>query len=79
MLGYLRSAGVAVRLVDNWHRILGKAWSVILSLLMGAVSGLYCAWPAFQDAVPLRWYATGAVVMSVAIVIARLVKQPGIE
>lgn len=68
-----------MRLVDNWHRILGKAWSVILSLIMGAVSGLYCAWPAFQEAVPLYLYASGAVVMSVLIVIARLIKQPGIE
>lgn len=67
------------RLIPNWRKVLRGAWSVLLSLLVGAISGLYAAWPAFQEAVPLVWYASGAVAMSVVIVIARLVKQPGIE
>ncbi|YCK30792.1 hypothetical protein ACSVBT_07140 [Afipia sp. TerB] len=41
--------------------------------------GLFSVWPAFQDLLPAWLFGLLAVGMSVAIVIARITKQPGIE
>jgi hypothetical protein len=63
-----------MKLIDNWT----KAWrftSVQTALIIAAVSGLYAAWPAFSSAVPVFWYATGMVVLSLAVVVLRLIQQ----
>lgn len=67
------------RLVHNWREILKRAWSVRLSLLVAAMIGLFSIWPAFQTVLPLWLFGLLAVVMSLAIVVARITKQPGIE
>ena len=67
------------RLIPNWKKVALRLWSFRLSLVFAAIAGLYSIWPAFQDALPLVWFALLAVGMSVAIAIARITKQPGIE
>ncbi|WP_458760561.1 DUF7940 domain-containing protein [Afipia sp. TerB] len=70
---------MTLQLLHNWRDVLKRAWSVRLSLLAGAVIGLFSVWPAFQDLLPAWLFGLLAVGMSVAIVIARITKQPGIE
>lgn len=73
----------AVRLIDNWKSKIGKLWSVRVAvggiIFWGALSGLWAIWPAFVDWLPLWFYAVGGVLMSVALAVARVLKQPGIE
>ena len=72
-----------MRLIEHvgslWHRL----WSVRLAVggavFWGIVSGLYLVWPAFAGTIPLLFYAVGGVVMSIALIIARIMKQPGLD
>jgi hypothetical protein len=48
-------------------------------LFWSAVTGLYLVWPAFADAIPLKFYAIGGIAMSIALGVARLLKQPGLD
>jgi hypothetical protein len=66
-------------LIENWHKKILKLWSARLSLLLAAVAGLYSIWGAFQAVLPLWLFALLACLMSVLVVGARIVKQPGIE
>jgi hypothetical protein len=72
-----------LRLIDNWKMKVVRFWSMRVAIggavFWGAVAGMYLVWPAFADALPLWFYAVGGVAMSVALVIARIIKQPGIE
>lgn len=79
MVRALRSRVRAPRLIPDAGRVWHRLWSVRLSLALAAVQGLYLVWPAFQDHVPLWLFAGGAMLMSVAVVLARITKQPGIE
>lgn len=56
-----------------------RLWSIRVALAWGAVCGLYGAWGAFQDIIPPVWFASASVVMSMAIVGARVLKQPGLD
>jgi hypothetical protein len=72
-----------VRLIEHvgalWHRL----WTVRLAIggavFWGAVAGLYLVWPAFAGVIPLWFYALGGIVMSIALVVARILKQPGLD
>jgi len=72
-----------VRLIDDWRAKIGKLWSVKVAIggiiFWGALSGLWAIWPAFVDWLPLWFYALGGVVMSVALAVARVIKQPGVS
>jgi hypothetical protein len=72
-----------VRLIDDWRLISTKAWSARVAIsgamFWGAVAGLYLVWPAFADVLPLWFYAIGGVLMSIALVFARILKQPGLD
>lgn len=65
--------------IDNWRDILRRAWSIRLAVFWGAVSGVAAAWPALDEVVPTRLFVAGSVVFSVALVVARLTKQPGMD
>ena len=71
------------RLVPGWRQKLTKWWSMRVAIagvvFWCAVSGLYLVWPAFAVAIPLWAYAVGGIVMSVALGIARVLKQPGLD
>jgi hypothetical protein len=48
-------------------------------IFWAAVAGLYLVWPAFAGVIPLWFYAVGGVLMSIALGVARLFKQPGLD
>ncbi len=57
-----------------WHRLA----SVQVSLLGGVLSGLWAAIPAFQYILPPIPFACACIVISLAVVAARLIDQPSI-
>jgi hypothetical protein len=59
--------------------LLRFAWTVRIALVWGAVSGLWVALPAFQDHVNPYWFAGFTILISLAIVLARITKQPGLN
>lgn len=66
-------------LVPRWRTKLRQLWSIRLALVWGAVCGLYGAFGALQDILPVQWFIGLSVFMNMAIVAARLAKQPGVE
>lgn len=64
---------------DDWRKILARANSVRVAVAWGVVCGLMVIWPAFQDLMPLGIFALLGVALSVAVVIARVTHQPGME
>ena len=64
-------------MINDWMRILKRAWSIRVALFWGAMSGAYSALPAFQGAVAPGLFAGLSVFFSVLMVAARLTKQPG--
>lgn len=72
-----------MRLIDNCRTQLTRLWSLQVAALgvvfWGALSGLWVVWPAFVDWIPLWFYAVGGIAMSIALAIARVLKQPGVE
>lgn len=65
-------------LVYDWRTKLFSLWTIRIAVFWGAVSGLAAAWPAFAGTMPLWAFASASVVMCVALVVARLRKQPGV-
>lgn len=63
-------------LIENWRRILFKAWSVRLALLAALLSGVEIVLPQFSDAIPRGVFAALMLVLTLAATIARLVAQP---
>lgn len=66
-------------MIQDWKRKFMRLWSIRIALLWGAVCGLYAAWPAFMEIIPAPLFAAISVLMSMAIVGARLTKQPGVD
>lgn len=68
-----------MRLVDDWRRVLRRAWSVRLMVLAGGLSGCEALLPFFTDSLPWpRWLAALVVFAIVAgAFVARLVAQRG--
>ncbi|MDB5597363.1 MAG: hypothetical protein JWM36_4324 [Hyphomicrobiales bacterium] len=67
------------KLIPEFRGMFWRLWSIRVALFWGAVCGLYAAWPAFQDVLPAPIFAALSVVMSMAIVGARILKQPGTD
>lgn len=72
-----------MRLIDDWRRLWPRFWSMRVAIggvmFWAAVAGLYLVWPAFAGVIPLWFYAVGGVLMSIALGLARLFKQPGLD
>ena len=66
-------------LIEKSWRDISRLWSIRIAVFWGAVSGLFVVWPAFQDALPRPYFAVLSILMSVALVIARITKQTGGE
>lgn len=62
----------------DW-RFAHRLHSVQIAAFWGAVSGAYTALPAFQQALPLKWFGIACVALSAMIAIARFTKQPGLD
>lgn len=67
---------------DAWAEV-KRLWSMRLALagivFWSAVSGLWVLWPAFAEVLPLWFYAVGGIGMSVALAVARVLKQKGAD
>lgn len=66
---------VPIKMIPRWKSELTRLWSIRLQLFQAAVSGLYLAWPAFQDLIPAVPYACAMIVLSLSSVVLRVVKQ----
>lgn len=67
------------KLIDDWRTRALKLWTVRIALFWGALSGLLVAWPAFSGVVPLWAFAGASIILSAAVAVARLTKQPGAD
>ena len=70
---------MSLTLITDARRVWHRLWSVRLALFWGCVSGLYGAWPAFQDVVPLPCFAGLSVALGGLIAVARVTRQPGLD
>lgn len=66
-----------MRLIDNWRRVLKRAWSVRILALAAVFSGLEVALPFFDGTLPLTDRQRGAVyfAVTVAALVARFLAQ----
>lgn len=64
-----------MRLVDDWRRVVRKAWSVRLLALAAVLSGLEIVVPMFPDAMPRGVFAALSFALTCAAFAARLLAQ----
>lgn len=63
-------------LIQDWPRIIRKAWSFRLAILAAALGGLEMALPLFSDAVPRHVFLGLSILTTVGAAVARIVAQP---
>jgi hypothetical protein len=64
-----------VKLVQDWQRVLRKAWSMRLMVLAGLLSAVEVALPFFQPDLPRGWFALFSGLTVGGAFMARLVAQ----
>lgn len=65
-----------MRLIENWTKVLKKAWSIRLIVLAGLLSQVEVLLPMFSDSMPRGLFAGVSLLVTVAAVVARVVAQP---
>ncbi|GHC72527.1 hypothetical protein GCM10007320_08460 [Pseudorhodoferax aquiterrae] len=65
-----------MKLLDDWPRLVRRAWSVRLAILSAGLSAVEFALPFVAPERPSGWFAGAAVVVSLAAAAARIVAQP---
>lgn len=68
-----------MKLIDEWRRIVRKAWSFRLALLAAALGGVEMALPLFSDAVPRHVFLSLSILTTVGAALARIVAQPKMQ
>ena len=63
-------------LLDDWQRVLQRAWSIRFSLLAAACTAAEVVVPLFGDLLPRGVFVLLAFSASIGAAIARLVAQP---
>lgn len=68
-----------VRLIDDWRRVLRRAWSIRLMVLAGGLSGCEALLPLVTDSLPWPRWASALLVFAIVAgaFVARLVAQRG--
>ena len=66
-------------LLDDWRRVLRRAWSIRFSLLAAAFTAAEVVVPLFGDVLPRGAFVLLAFAASIGATIARIVAQPGME
>lgn len=64
-----------MKLIDDWRRVLKRAWSIRVSIYIAALTGLAAVWSAFEGVVPLWLFVAVGVGGPVLTVVLRLIKQ----
>jgi hypothetical protein len=64
-----------MKLVDNYEAVLKHSWSVRGALVTAVLYAALIVWPGLQEAMPLWAFAAGALVLSLALIPARLLEQ----
>ena len=65
-----------MRLIDDWVKVLRKAWSIRLIVLAGLLSQVEVLLPMFSDSMPRGVFAGVSLMVTVAAIVARLTAQP---
>jgi hypothetical protein len=63
-------------LLDDWRRVLRRAWSIRFSLLAAVFTAAEVVVPLFSDVLPRGLFVLLAFSASIGAAIARLVAQP---
>lgn len=66
-----------MKLVPYARRMWLRLWSIRLALLAAAVQGAALFWTAFEGSLPPTWFFLIGVLLTVAVVPARLIQQKG--
>jgi hypothetical protein len=64
-----------MRLVDDWQKVLARAWSVRFLFLGTAMTGLAGCWFALADYTPIWLFIAGGMVVPMMALAARLISQ----
>jgi hypothetical protein len=64
-----------MRLIPHARRAWRRLWSIRLAMVAAFVQGCAMFWVAFEDSVPPLWFFAIGVMLTVAVVPARLIKQ----
>ena len=64
-----------MRLIPHARRVWRRLWSIRLAMLAAVVQGAAMFWIAFIDSFPPTWFFAIGVLLTVAVVPARLIKQ----
>lgn len=64
-----------MKLINDWKRVLRKAWSIRLMLLASLLSGCEVILPLFSDAIPRNIFAALSMLTVAGAMIARVVAQ----
>lgn len=62
-------------LLADWRRIVRRAWSFRFAALAGILSGAEVVVPLFSESAPRGLFAVGAMLLSGAAMVARVVAQ----
>ena len=68
-----------MRLIDDWHIVLRKAWSVRLIALAAVLSGVEVLLPVYETSIPTGVFAMLSGVITSAALVARIVAQKDIK
>ncbi len=63
-------------LLDDWRRVLRRAWSIRFSLLAAAFTAAEVVVPLFGDVLPRGAFVLMALAASIGATVARIVAQP---
>ena len=68
-----------MRLIDDWHIVLRKAWSVRLIALAAVLSGAEVVLPLFEMSIPQGVFAVASAFVTSAALVARVVAQKDVR
>ena len=68
-----------MKLIDDWKKILKKAWSIRLLVIAGLLSGVEIILPLLVDSFPRGLFAALSFVFTAAAFVARIVAQKGFD
>lgn len=68
-----------MKLIDDWLKVVKKAWSIRLMILAAFLSGLETILPYFSDKIPTGVFAIASFVITAFALLARIIAQPKMD